>query len=137
MSAKKPGASTRKRSSARSKSAVPQKAKQNQQTPEAHAAEATIEAERRLLTALCQRSLPLSTLEQVCVRLGTRKFAHFEHLLIFSALSRIPARTPLQLRELLASRLTLLGFPDIDVTCFLEDRPPAESEIPALLARLS
>lgn len=98
--------------------------------------ERQIEAERLLLSALCQRSLPESTQEDVLRNFAKRKFAHPEHQLVFWALSKLLAKEPAVIQELLAARLTLLGFPDLDFKIFFESPVPAPTEIPALLQLL-
>ena len=98
--------------------------------------ERQIEAERLLLAALCQQTLPASIREETHQLLAKRKFAHAEHQLVFWALSELPAREPSMIRELLATRLTLMGFPDFDIDHLFDTPPPPEREIPALLEAL-
>ena len=95
-----------------------------------------IEAERLLLAALCQQTLEHAAREEVLLRLSHRKFAHAEHQLVFWALSQLPARDPSTIRELLATRLTLMGFPDFDIDHFFSTPPSSERDISALLERL-
>jgi hypothetical protein len=92
-----------------------------------------IEAERLLLTALCQQALDASAREEVLRHFAARKFAHPEHQIVFWALSQLPAREPSIIREVLATRLTVMGFPDLDVSAFFDGPPLPDRKIPALL----
>jgi hypothetical protein len=95
--------------------------------------ERQIEAERLLLGALCQQTLDATAREDVLRHFATRKFAHAEHQVIFWALARLPAREPAVIREILATRLTVMGFPDLDVSAFFDAPPLEDRKIPALL----
>ena len=92
-----------------------------------------IEAERLLLTALCQQTLDATAREDVLRHFSTRKFAHPEHQVLFWALSQLPAREPAIIREVLATRLTVMGFPDLDVSAFFDAPALPDRDISALL----
>lgn len=98
--------------------------------------ERQIDAERLLLTALCQQTISQSAQEEVLRHFAARKFAHAEHQVVFWALSQLPARDPAIIRELLATRLTVMGFPDLDFDVFFKGPVPSESEISTLLQLL-
>ena len=92
-----------------------------------------IEGERLLLAALCQQRLDAATREEVLRHFSTRKFAHPEHQVVFWALSQLPAKEPSIIREVLATRLTVMGFPDLDVSAFFGAPALPDRDISALL----
>jgi DnaB-like helicase N terminal domain len=95
------------------------------------------EIERRLLAALCAATLDRKTRAQILKRLSAHTFANPDHEIIFQALRKMPPRaTGRQIRETLSSRLTLLGFPDIDVEPIFELSPPSSDTITQLLQQL-
>jgi hypothetical protein len=101
------------------------------------ARERQAQAERRLLAGLCQGSLSQQIREDVQRRLAARKFADPEHDVIFQALSTLPNGEPERIRVALLTRLTRLGFPDLDLESLFTIVPPSETEIPALLELLA
>jgi hypothetical protein len=98
--------------------------------------ERQIEAERLLLGAICQQTLDATAREDVLRHFASRKFARPEHQVVFKALSQIPAREPAIIREVLATRLTVMGFPDLDVSAFFDAPPLPDRKVFALLRLL-
>jgi hypothetical protein len=94
------------------------------------------EIERQLLAALCASALDPQTRSEILDRLRTHTFANPDHEVIFQALAKMPPAPIARIRETLGARLTLLGFPDIDVTPILELEPPSAEKIPVLLTQL-
>ena len=98
--------------------------------------ERQIEAERLLLAALCRQTLDTKAREEVFQHFASRKFTHPEHQVVFWALAQLPPREPAIIREVLATRLTIMGFPDLDVNAFFDTAPLPNRKIPALLRLL-
>jgi hypothetical protein len=94
------------------------------------------EIERRLLSALCATTLDREMRALILGRLRTHTFADRDHEIIFQALAKMPPATAEHIRETLSARLTLLGFPDIDVEPILGLPPPSPDTITALLQQL-
>ena len=63
--------------------------------------ERQVQAERRLLAALCQGSLSQRVRKDVQRCLAARRFANPEHDVIFQALSTLPTSEPTRAREIL------------------------------------
>jgi hypothetical protein len=95
-----------------------------------------IAIERRLLAALCQHSLDSRTREDVLERLAQHSFCIPEHEVIFRVVSRITHADPAQMKEAVKTRVTRLGFPDIDVDPLFATGAPSPDEVRALLKQL-
>lgn len=95
------------------------------------------EIERRLLVSLCSPGLDATTRAEIFARLASHKFAGADHETIFQALLKMRGAPAEHIRETLGSRLTRLGFPDIDVDLIFSLEPPSAEEVAALLDRLT
>jgi hypothetical protein len=95
-----------------------------------------IEIERLLLAALCQHALDPQTRQEVLERLTQHTFASPEHEVIFRVVSRIAQAAPGQIKEAVKTRVTRLGFPDIDVDPLFVPGAPSPDEARALLKQL-
>jgi hypothetical protein len=95
-----------------------------------------VEIERQLLASLCSPGLDEKTRASIFSRLASHKFASADHETIFHALLKMPGAPAERIRETLGSRLTRLGFPDIDVEPILQIEPASANQIAALLVRL-
>jgi hypothetical protein len=97
----------------------------------------TAEIERRLLASLCSPGLDDKTRAEIFARLATHKFASTDHETIFGALLKMRGARAEHIRATLGSRLTRLGFPDIDVDPILQLEPPSAEQVAVLLDRLT
>jgi hypothetical protein len=95
-----------------------------------------IEIERRLLAALCQHTLDPRTRQEVLERLAQHTFVSPEHEVIFRVVSRIAQAAPGQIKEAVKTRVTRLGFPDIDVDPLFTAGAPSPEQARALLKQL-
>lgn len=95
------------------------------------------EIERRLLASLCSPGLDDKIRGEIFARLASHKFASADHETIFQALLKMRGVPAEHIRETLGSRLTRLGFPDIDVDPILQLAPAAAGQIAILLDRLT
>jgi replicative DNA helicase len=100
------------------------------------AAERRIEAERRLLSALCQGTLDAEARREVLRRLERHRFAEPEHEVIFREASKLAAGEKELRRSELARRLTRAGFPDAALEQFFDCEPPRADDVLVLLAEL-
>jgi hypothetical protein len=87
--------------------------------------------ERLLLAALCRRSTDLQTRQDLLERLARHTFRSVEHEVIFRALAALGPHElgrlePGDLRQILQSRVTRLGFPDADVDSLFALATPSE-----------
>lgn len=69
--------------------------------------------------------------------LAEHRFADPQHELLFAALSTLRQANPQTIHEQLRARLTNLGFPDVDVTGYLEAPAPGALEVQEALRRLA
>lgn len=95
-----------------------------------------IEAERRLLAALCQDSLSPTARAQIHQQLARHRFQLPENQIILQAISELPASTPEGMRKTLQAKLTRMGFPDTDTDALFHSEPIAENDLVALLGVL-
>ena len=95
-----------------------------------------LEIERQLLAALCSPALDQPTRAGIISALRAYTFATADHGVIFQALAKMPRAAIEHIREILAARLTRLGFPDIDVNPIFEVEPPSTEKINLLLRQL-
>jgi hypothetical protein len=93
--------------------------------------------ERQLLAALCSQALDHKARTAILKGLAAHRFANADHEVIFQAISKMPHASGERIRETLRSRLTRLGFPDIDVEPIFELVPESAEEIEALLRKLN
>jgi hypothetical protein len=98
--------------------------------------EMQIEAERKLLAALCQAAVDAETRAAIVRRLEHHNFAEPDHEIIFRALTKTPVADSADARQTLTQAVTRLGFPDVDVASLFSARAPAPDEITALLNSL-
>lgn len=95
--------------------------------------EMQIEAERKLLAALCQATVDAETRAAIVRRLARHNFAEPDHEIIFRALARTLLADSSDARQTLTQAVTRLGFPDVDVTSLFSERAPTPDEITGLL----
>ncbi len=95
-----------------------------------------IEAERRLLAALCQGSLGQAEREKVLQRLARRRFQLPENEIILRAINESPVNTPESMREALQAKVTRLGFPDTDIDVLFRIDAATEEDLADLLTQL-
>jgi hypothetical protein len=95
------------------------------------------EVEQRLLAALCAPALDDQSRAGILQRLASHEFASPDHEMIFRALANMPHASAEHIRETLGSRLTRLGFPDIDVEPIFQAESPSAEKITALLQQLN
>jgi hypothetical protein len=95
-----------------------------------------IEAERRLLAALCQGSLSQAAREKVLQHLARHHFQLPENEIILRAIIESPAIPPGDMREALQAKVTRLGFPDTDIDVLFRIEAPTETDLAALFAKL-
>jgi hypothetical protein len=98
--------------------------------------EEKIAAEQRLLAGLCQHSLDDDTLREVVARLTLHNFCLPDHEILFRALSPIVLAAPQQIKDAVKTRVTLFGFPDLDVEPFFVAVPPSDGEVRELLKQI-
>jgi hypothetical protein len=94
------------------------------------------EHEKTLLRALCQGVLQGDRRERACRLLVGHHFTAPEHGVLFAALSTMRASNLNAIREQLPARLVNLGFPDFDLTPYLEGPPPTIAEIVEAMRRI-
>jgi hypothetical protein len=73
-----------------------------------------VQIERRILCALCQRTLDGSTRDRALQELKSYAWREPVHHAIFKCLTQLPAGNPELLRSELPACLTRKGFPDVD-----------------------
>ena len=95
-----------------------------------------IEAERKLLSALCQTAFDAPIRAKVLQRLKAHTFVEPDHEVIYRALAAMPEAESGEIREWLARSVTRLGYPDVDLDALFSAAPPASTEVAALLERL-
>jgi hypothetical protein len=96
-----------------------------------------IDAERRLLAALCQGALEAGERGAALARLASYRFAEPEHEIVFREAVRLRAGGAGERRAELAKRLTRAGFPDVELERFFDCEPPRTEEFRALLRELA
>jgi len=95
-----------------------------------------IAAERLLLAALCQHTLDDATCRELVARLAFHNFSIPDHEILFRALSPLVQAAPQQIKDAVKTRVTLFGFPDLDVEPFFVAAPPSAGEVRELLKQL-
>ena len=95
-----------------------------------------IEAERKLLTALCQATADAHMHAMILRRLKDHIFVEPDYEIIYRAMAAIPAISSADVRETLARAVTRLGFPDVDIDALFDAAPPTPAEVAAFLDRL-
>ena len=96
----------------------------------------TIDAERKLLAALCQSALADELRATILHRLHNHQFADPDHQVIHRALIALPPMDHADKFPALTQRVTRLGFPDLDLSSLFKEKLPAIDEIDLLLSRL-
>lgn len=95
-----------------------------------------IEAERKLLTALCQSTVDARMRATILQRLKDHIFVEPDYEVIYRAMAAMPAIDSADVRETLARAVTRLGFPDLDCDTLFTAAPPKPAEVAALLESL-
>jgi hypothetical protein len=95
-----------------------------------------IEAERKLLAALCQGGISPDARATILRCFREHSFAEPDNEVIYRALAALPALDPSDAPQALAQAATRLGFPDLDIAALFAEPIPAPEEIDSLLARL-
>jgi hypothetical protein len=98
--------------------------------------EEQMEAEHKLLAALCQSAVGAETRAAILQRLKAHAFAEPDHEVLYRALVTMPAADSSDARQALTQAVTRLGFPDLELSEFFKEYSPTADEIAALLARL-
>jgi hypothetical protein len=96
------------------------------------------EHESAVLRALCQGALDADARKRAFALLRGYSFQERMHRVVFDVLAESPGDDPRALRESLAARLTIRGFPEVDLEPFFAppalDADRAAKSIQALLA---
>jgi hypothetical protein len=95
------------------------------------------ETEKLVLRALCHGVLQGDRREQAFRILAEHRFADPQHELLFAALRTLRRADAHVIREQLPARLTALGFPDVDVTSYLDAPAPGVAETTEALRQLA
>jgi hypothetical protein len=95
-----------------------------------------IEAERKLLSALCQPSLEPHARAGILRHLENHAFAEFDHQIIYRALAVMPASELADVRAALARAVTRLGFPDLEMDWLFSGGALTPAEVDTLLFQL-
>jgi hypothetical protein len=95
-----------------------------------------IEAERKLLAALCQPWRRTEMREHILRNLKTYRFVVPDHDVVYRAIIKLPAGDNADLLGALTQAVTRLGFPDLDVREIVEEPAPSDEEVTSLLAQL-
>jgi DnaB-like helicase N terminal domain len=104
--------------------------------PENFPREERIEAERKLLAALCQSGVSAEARAEILRLLKLHAFAEPDYQVIFRALAAMPTTGSSDTRQALTQAVTRMGFPDLDLDGLFEEYSPAADEIAGLLDRL-
>jgi hypothetical protein len=105
--------------------------------PTDSAREEQMEAERKLLAALCQNVLDGRTRAEVMRYLNNHHFVYPDHEVIYRALAAIRIGEPAEIRTALAQAVTRLGFPDVDFDSLFDTPPPTPEDLAALVKELT
>lgn len=95
-----------------------------------------VEAERRVLRALCQEKLQDFRLTTLKKSLTGYRWHAPAHLVIFECLIRFPRGRGLLLRDYLAGCATRKGFPDLDWEDFFDPVSYSASQVESLMKEL-
>jgi len=95
-----------------------------------------IEAERKLLAALCQATVDAHMCATILGRLKDHRFAEPDYEVIYRAMAVMPAVDFACIREMLGQAVTRMGFPDVDLDVLFAGPPPNPAEVAALLESL-
>jgi len=95
-----------------------------------------IEAERKLLAALCQATVNAQIRAKILQRLQAHAFVEPDYEVIYRALVAMPEAESGEIRERLARAVTRLGFPDVDLDALFSAIPSSSAELAALLESL-
>lgn len=96
-----------------------------------------IEAERRVLQALCQATPQGSVRATARAVLAGYPWREPVHQVIFDVLMALPTEIPDVVRSQLPARLTRRGFPDVDIDAFFQPHAMSKQEAERLLRDLS
>jgi len=89
----------------------------------------TIELERNTLRLLCAERLETHRRNAICRTLRPERFLDPIHRVVFEEICALHAADAHRVRELLAARVTLRGFPDADLEAILGAPPPAQETL--------
>ena len=95
-----------------------------------------IQTERCVLQALCQGAPEGSVREAAKVILRHYRWHEPLHQMIFNLLVEMPTDDPEVIRDLLPSRLTRKGFPDVAWEDFFQPHPLSKEEAERLMQHL-
>jgi replicative DNA helicase len=95
-----------------------------------------MDAERKLLAALCQSALAADTRAIILRRLRDHSFAEPDHEVVYRALVAMPAAGAPEALQGLTQAVTRMGFPDLDLSDLFKKYSPPPDELVLLLARL-
>jgi hypothetical protein len=95
-----------------------------------------VDAERKLLAALCQSALAPEMRATVLRRLSKHRFAEPDSEIVYRALAAMPAASHVDALQALTQAVTRMGFPDLDLGDLFKEYLPTTDELTSLLARL-
>jgi replicative DNA helicase len=98
--------------------------------------ELQIDAERKLLVALCQSTLSPETRATILSRLSNHRFAEPDHEVVYRALAAMPAMDHADALQALTQAVTRMGFPDLDLGGLFKEYSLTPDELASLLSRL-
>jgi hypothetical protein len=96
-----------------------------------------IDAERRLLQALCQESRKASALKLARSALADYRWCEPVHEIIFRFVVTQPEAATIPLRDLLPGLLTRKGFPDVELEEFFRAASISETKLADLIRELA
>ena len=95
-----------------------------------------VELEKQVLRVLCAGTSQGSVKESLIPLLRSYRWHDQLHEVIFKALAAIPSDDPFILRQLLPSKLTRMGSPDVEWEEFFAPHPLSNEESLALVRRM-
>jgi replicative DNA helicase len=98
--------------------------------------ELQIEAERKLLAALCQAGVSPETRATILRRFSKHRFAEPDHEVVYRALATLPPMDHADTLQALTQAVTRMGFPDLDLSELFKEYSPTPDELTALVSRL-
>jgi hypothetical protein len=104
--------------------------------PAPHGSKSAIDAERKILRALCATEIDSADWLRFLRRLALHAWTAPEHRVVFEALRAIRSQDPTARREQLPAQATRMGFPDVDWENYFGVRPSDCAEIEKLVGNL-
>jgi hypothetical protein len=98
--------------------------------------ELRIDAEWKLLAALCHSTLTADERATILRRLKDHVFAEPDHEVVYRALAATPEADTSDALQRLTQAVTRMGFPDLDLSELFRKYSPVPNELALLLARL-